>query len=101
MIDQNAQASTNPLQYEDGLNRFIPPIIDRRMASQQGVFTIQKDPFEIISDGNLSEILIKGGDKASIRKQLHRLGMNQASLFPDVSGLSANLKWVWEHYRGA
>jgi hypothetical protein len=101
MIDLNALPTGSPLEYTGGLNRFIPPIIDRRMAAQQSVFTIQEDPFEVIADGNLAEFVIRNSNKEHIKKQLHRLGINQASLFPDVSGLSENLMWVWENYRGA
>lgn len=101
MIDLDAPPTPSPLGYTGRMNRFIPPIIDTRMAAQQSVFTIQEDPFEIVTDSNLTEFLIKGSSKEYIRKQLHRLAINQASLFPGVSGLTENLTWVWERYRGA
>ena len=101
MIDHGALPTKNPLEYSGEVIRFIPPIIDRRMAAQQSVFTIQKDPFEVIMGEKLTEFLINGDYKEPIRKQLHRVGINQASLFPDVEGLSRNLTWVWERYRGA
>jgi len=101
MIDLNKPPCNNPLDYPEQINRFIPPIIDTRMATQQSVFTIQADPFEIIEDENLRELVIKSSSKEDIRKQLHRIGVNQVSLFPDLEGLSKNLTWVWERFRGA
>jgi len=100
MIDSEKR-NDDPLEYADGMTRFIPPIIDTRMAAQQSVFTIQNDPFKVVAGKNLTEFLIEGDSKEDIRKQLHRLGINQASLFPDVTGLTKNLTWVWERYRNA
>jgi len=101
MIDLNAPPSESPLDYTGELNRFIPPVIDNRMATQQSVFTIQEDPFEVIKDDNIKELVIERDKKESIRKQLHRIGINQVSLFPNLDGLCENLTWVWEQYRGA
>jgi hypothetical protein len=99
MINLDKPPCMNPLNFKKKIDRFIPPIINQRIMVQQSVFTIQKDPFKIIEGADLAEI--KAGNKESIKKQLHRLGINQASLFPDLSGLTENLMWVWEYYRGA
>lgn len=99
MIDINHPPSKSPLEYSGKLDRYIPRIIDARMGAQQSVFTIQKDPFEPIK--RMDKIIINKTKKKEIRAQLQRLGVNQASLFPDLSGLAENLEWVWEQYKGA
>ncbi len=99
MIDINNPPSRSPLEYKGNLNRYIPSIIDARMSSQQSVFTIQEDPFQ--PNEKKDKIIVNKTKKENLRKQLQRLGVNQASLFPDLSGLAENLEWVWEHYKGA
>jgi len=104
MIDINKPPWKSPLKYKGKFNRYIPSITDSRMAAQQSVFTISKDPLQLISDmkdknGEKHKIIISAHSKEKIRRQLQRLGINQASLFPDVAGLAENLKWVWERFR--
>lgn len=102
MIDINDPPSKSPLEYNCKLNRYIPSITDSRMAAQQSVFTISKNPFQLISDitdKKVKRIVIDGESKTHIRMELQRLGINQSSLFPDVAGLADNLKWVWERFR--
>lgn len=104
MINNDRLPSKSPLKYRDKFNRYIPSITDARMAAQQSVFTIGKDPFQLISDmkdNNVekNKIVISANSKEKIRGQLQRLGVNQSSLFPDVTGLAENLKWVWEKFR--
>jgi hypothetical protein len=104
MIDINNPPSESPLKYKCELNRYIPSITDARMAAQQSVFTIVEDPFQLISDikdkkVEKNRIVISADSKEKIRGQLQRLGVNQSSLSPDVTGLAENLKWVWENFR--
>jgi hypothetical protein len=102
MIDISNPPSKSPLEYKCNFNRYIPSISDARMAAQQSVFTINEDPFNLISDMKDVEdkkIAINPSSKKKIRKQLQRLGVNQSSLFPDIVGLAQNLEWVWENFR--
>jgi hypothetical protein len=103
MIDLAAPPKKSPLEWskEDGVARFIPSVVDDRIASQQSVFTVCS-PLELVTavEGRrLDRIKIDGAARTDLRRQLHRLGVNSATLFSDVSSLAANLKWVWEEYR--
>jgi hypothetical protein len=40
MIDLGSYPTLTPPAYRENLTRFIPPIVDRRIAVQQGLFTI-------------------------------------------------------------
>ncbi len=40
--------------------------------------------------------LIKAENKPGLRYELFRLGVHSSSLFPDLDGLSARLKWQHE-----
>ena len=103
MIDLTSPPKDSPLLMtkEDGVQRFIPPLADARIASQEGVFTVfpPLERFVKAAESRLDQIVIDGTSRVDVRRQLHRLGVNGATLFPDVSHLAENLKWVWEEYR--
>jgi len=100
MISPKPYPSNSPLEYKGGFNRFIPPVVDKRIAAQSGLFTINKDPLmSLESEIKDKPFPVKGTLKRSLRMRLHRLGTNQAVLFPDVAGLSESLKWAWESFR--
>jgi hypothetical protein len=49
-IDPAAGELASPLDYADDVGQFAPPIISKRMAEQEGVFTIQRDPLRPIAE---------------------------------------------------
>lgn len=81
---------------------FRPKIISRRISAQLGAFTVHK-----INNGGkvikfetnkkfskkLLKIKIPVKDHPSIRQRLNMLGVNSASVFPDIDGLCAHLQW--------
>ena len=103
MIDLANTPTSSPLEWskDRGVARYIPAILDARMACQQSVFTVADplEPFLAMAAERLDRIAIDGKSRRFIRHQLHRLGVNRATLFPDVSSLAENLMWVWEDYR--
>ncbi|WP_448103512.1 FRG domain-containing protein [Pedobacter panaciterrae] len=81
---------------------FRSSIISRRISAQSGIFTVHKilkdDKFvrfenHKVFKEKLIPLHIKGEDFASIRKQLSMLGINYASVFPDIDGFCKNLEW--------
>lgn len=102
----DAETGPPPWTYNEGLNRYIPKILDHRMSAQEGLFTIG-DPFirvdwqvELRSDYMWHEVCtIPSSHWINVRKELQRLGVNRARLFPDLFNLAKNQKWVWEKYR--
>lgn len=81
---------------------FRSTVVSRRISAQSGVFTVHKilqDNSMIRFENNrnykpkLKKILIKGKDFAKIRKQLSMLGINYATIFPDIDGFCRNLEW--------
>ena len=87
---------------------FRPKVLTRRISAQSGVFTAHK-----IVDGKrfialeknktykdrLFKLKILPNDFAPIRKELQIFGVNAASLFPDLDGLSKHLEWRYSWYR--
>ncbi|GHU89073.1 hypothetical protein FACS1894155_05250 [Bacteroidia bacterium] len=81
---------------------FRSAVVSRRISAQAGVFTVHKilkDNKMIRFENNknykskLTKLLIKGKDFAKIRKQLSMLGINYATIFPDIDGFCRNLEW--------
>ena len=86
----------------------IPRHIDRRIAAQASCFTLhayEKCFTPLEEDGlhrqKLRKLVVKRGCFGSIRRQLHLLGMNQSTLYPDVGGLCAHLDWFHRRPHGS
>lgn len=77
---------------------YVPASVTPRIVAQEGIFTVQpkvETPLseQIKSKCKLDRFLIEVGAKEKIRYELFRLGFHRGSLFPDVNGISAHIKW--------
>jgi hypothetical protein len=79
----------------DKVGRFIPPHVTRRVAAQEGVFTIHPNPTEAFkSPANISRLIIRNKFRKPLKKILYRYGIHRASMFPDLDGLAAHIEWL-------
>jgi FRG domain len=81
--------------------KLFPNIITPRIRAQEGVFVVcQKveSPLDqVLPTGwAVEQHLLPASRKAALRYELFRLGVHASSLFPDLDGLSARLKWQHE-----
>ncbi|WP_057833258.1 FRG domain-containing protein [Colwellia sp. TT2012] len=87
------------------MKAFYPDIINDRVASQEGCFTVfpqrtDLKSFKPLKHGfapetdivNLSKISVAKDAKPKIRKQLDKLGINDLSIFPDLDGIAKSLR---------
>lgn len=79
---------------------FHPAHVTVRITAQQGCFTVHPPPFYDMSrvqrtDEELVKFTIKKKYRSQIKNDLDRLGINCASLFPDLDGLCKYLKWSY------
>lgn len=87
-----------------GITAYQPTSITRRLAVQQGWFTVHSLWGE---DGkirgleedatfteDLTKVIIPGMCFSELRYQLDRCGINSATLFPDLDGLCAHIQWL-------
>lgn len=77
---------------------FHPAHVTVRITAQQGCFTVHPPPFYNMhrvqrTDEELVKFIIKKEYRTQIKNDLDRLGINCASLFPDLDGLCRYLKW--------
>ena len=78
---------------------FRPPHISPRISGQAGYFTVHPSPFTDLKarrepDEALEQLIIRRRDRPRFRRELDRIGVNRASLFPDIDGIAQYLKWA-------
>jgi len=78
--------------------KFYPNIITPRIRAQEGLFVVcakleARLDETLREDWELERLRIPASSKERLRYELFRLGVHASSLFPDVDGLAARLKW--------
>jgi hypothetical protein len=92
--------NTKPMSFKD-LAMFRPHRVVPRITRQGGVFTIHPNPKEPIlrTTKNIIELHrleISAAYRETLLSELSFYGINAASLFPDLDGLSQFLNWTIE-----
>ena len=96
LIDTSTEAN-GPFEFAAQLGRFAPAVFSRRIAEQEGAFTIQANPlFGIhnVAGPKLHRHDVKPEDRAEFLVDLFRFGISASSLFRDLPGLAETLRWV-------
>lgn len=73
---------------------FQPPHLTARITVQGGGFTCHPDPTVLPGQtwpGDLRRITIPKGTRSQLREELRKLGIDRASLFPDLDGIAIAL----------
>jgi type I restriction enzyme M protein len=79
--------------------KYFPTIVSPRIKAQEGLFIAFDDLRKPLIHGqnkrawSIDKFLIPYQVKPSIKYTLFRMGVHAASLFPDLDGLAARLKW--------
>jgi hypothetical protein len=93
-INVFAEETISDINDVDGVKAILPSHRANRIAAQQGLFTIHQNPGEPFEPKTLVKIVIPSRHKSEVRSGLNSFGINRASLFPDLDGLSDYLKWM-------
>jgi hypothetical protein len=88
---------SSPFEIERPVKLF-PNIITPRIRAQEGVFIVcekLESPLDQVlpTTWTIEQQLIPSAKKGELRYELFRLGVHASSLFPDLDGLGARLKW--------
>jgi hypothetical protein len=88
---------SSPFQIEKPVKLF-PNLVTPRIRAQEGVFVVchnVESPLDqaLPSRWTVEDHLVTASRKHELRYELFRLGIHASSLFPDLDGLSARLKW--------
>jgi hypothetical protein len=81
---------SDPLAITD-LHEFHPPHIATRLAVQSSVFTVHPLDFadrEVQWLGPAHKFVVPASARVRVRRELQRLGMHRATLFPDLDGIA-------------
>jgi hypothetical protein len=89
----NTEKSRGPFAYKK-VARFIPKHLTRRITVQAGLFTIHPDPYQPFDAEELERIIIPNRIRYELKTILNLYGIDRYSLFPDLDGLSAHIKWL-------
>ncbi len=71
---------------------FNPPHVDRRIAAQQGFFSIHNRPEASWVQEDLALLKFSGSIRKNIYEDLKFLGISRQRLFPDLGGLVHDIK---------
>jgi hypothetical protein len=86
---------------------FRSSVVSRRISAQAGVFTVhginqegKLVKFEMNKNymTKLTKVIIPYTEFAGIRKQLHILGVNNFTVFPDIDGFCKHLTWRYSKF---
>lgn len=77
-----------------GTLKMIPTHISPRITSQSGLFTAHSDPGTPFCHERLNRIIIKHDFRKSIKRELYKIGIHKESIYPDIDGLSAHIRWL-------
>lgn len=73
-----------------------PPSISPRIVAQQGLFTLHHEPDQPFHPPTLKKYVIPRDACLRLRMTLDEVGVNRATLFPDLDGLSQNIAWKFK-----
>lgn len=90
--------AANPMKFRD-LAIFRPNRVVPRITRQGGLFTVHPNPTDpLTTDTNgvveLHKIEVSAAYRGTLLSELSYYGINSASLFPDLDGLSQFLNWT-------
>lgn len=78
----------------DEVRLFLPPHLSTRIIAQSGIFTIHPNPNEEFSNNEISKVTIRSHIRKKIKKHLEKLGIHEATMFPDIEGITSYIKWL-------
>ena len=82
----------DPFQYSQ-VGKYVPDRITPRISAQLGVFTIHPEPENPFSSDDIEKLIIPNKIRGQLKKIADIYGINRATLFPDLNGLSHYIKW--------
>lgn len=88
------------LAVDGSVQIYRPAHVTPRITAQRGIFTVHNRPTEAFVGQHIVKIRLLAPDNAITHKMnLHYAGINQATLFPDLTGVAEQLKWQykWDH----
>ena len=98
VYDENNKGASNPFEC-DSVKIYSPKHITNRITAQQSVFTLTPTPLSSIDSyeddyKELRTYMIVSDFRKELKDILNLFGINRASLFPDLAGLTDHIRWL-------
>ena len=74
--------------------RVVPNHTTVRITVQSGLFTIHPNPAAPYANSEIDKFVIPAVKRKPIKKTLDKLGINTASMFPDLDGIALHIDWL-------
>ena len=92
----------NTVKYPDPLEipniepvrRYTPAHLTPRIVTQNGLFTVHQELNLGFKSEYLEKLIIPNKIRAKLKEQLHAFGINRASIYPGLDGISQHIKWL-------
>jgi hypothetical protein len=78
----------------DRVARVIPNHVTTRISVQSGLFTIHPNPSEPFNVADIEKFVIPADSRNAMKKALNKVGIDHASLFPDLDGIARHIDWL-------
>lgn len=80
---------------------FYPAHVTRRLAAQRGLFTIHPVPTRPFTTRQITKFVIEGGEENRVDAmvKLDTMGINYATMYNDIEGLSLHMSWLYQIYQ--
>lgn len=78
----------------DRVARVVPNHTTSRIIVQSGLFTIHPKPTRPFANSEVDKFVIPALQRKPIKKTLDKLGINTASMFPDLDGIALHIDWL-------
>ncbi len=99
-LDLSATPEGTPFGRDLGkIVRYIPRHITQRLKAQSGLFSFHPEPKEALSDPEIVTLEIPSDMRSPIKKSLNRLGIHEATMYPDLDGAARHIEWLQTNKR--
>jgi len=95
-VDLDRSEDQDPLDL-DAPQFYRPPHISPRIAAQGSVLMVCPKPTEELALPFARKVVIDHSAEFAIKKRLNACGINRRHLFPDLSGLTEHLTWMYKN----
>jgi len=93
--NRHLQIQKHPDPFEvERIARVVPNHTTPRITVQSGLFTIHPNPAKPFVDPEIDKFVIPALQRMAIKKTLDKLGINTASMFPDLDGIAHHIDWL-------
>lgn len=97
MLERPKEISTrqaaNPFSVRD-FRLYHPPAFSPRIPAQNSLFTLQPHGYKFADDA-IHKIFFDVSREVDLMRELYALGVTDHTVYPDIDGLCASLKFQW------